>query len=296
MKQEIFTLFKNLNLSMKEHELMDYINFCFERLGEIPNGRTEKHHILPRCLFPEFQNEKSILLELSYADHIQAHNLLRLAFPTHRGLNFAYYMMTCANGAPDLELAAENRAFLREHNPSKRSEVREKISAAKKGVSRPDMAGKKYFGADESTLQKIKLESSKVHKGTVPVVDSEGNTFKVSTDDPRYLSGELKYHGGMKKGETPRLEIGDAKKKFKNTLKKRAEKFSKMSSEQIIEHCLEMQNSGKSLISSRNPSNLGTNYSRLFNYAGLDWRKFLVIKNGKVQRLSKADKSTKRLW
>lgn len=41
-------------------------------------------------------------------------------------------------------------------NPSKRPDVREKISNSKKGQSRPDMKGKRYFGASDEVIENIK--------------------------------------------------------------------------------------------------------------------------------------------
>lgn len=34
---------------------------------------TEKHHILPRSVFPEFENEDWNIIELKYKDHVEAH-------------------------------------------------------------------------------------------------------------------------------------------------------------------------------------------------------------------------------
>jgi hypothetical protein len=43
----------------------------------------------------------------------------------------------------------------------------------------------------DSLRDDFRALSSEIHKGKVLVKDSNENTYKVSVDDPRYLSGEL---------------------------------------------------------------------------------------------------------
>lgn len=55
------------------YEFLDkYINFLFNYKLET-NEYTEKHHILPTSVFPEFKNESWNLIELSYEDHKLCH-------------------------------------------------------------------------------------------------------------------------------------------------------------------------------------------------------------------------------
>lgn len=60
---------------------------------------TEKHHILPQCLYPEHATEKSNIIRLSAREHFIAHLLLYKAFPTSRKLTFAFFAMTSQKSA-----------------------------------------------------------------------------------------------------------------------------------------------------------------------------------------------------
>jgi hypothetical protein len=50
------------------------------------------HHIIPRCLGGT--DDPSNLIELSYEEHVEAHRILMLENPSHKGLAMAYYMMS----------------------------------------------------------------------------------------------------------------------------------------------------------------------------------------------------------
>lgn len=52
---------------------------------------TEKHHILPKSLFPEFENEVSNLVDLDFVDHLRAHEVLTKT--NEPKMYFAFFMM-----------------------------------------------------------------------------------------------------------------------------------------------------------------------------------------------------------
>lgn len=57
-----------------EDYLKKYINFLIHyELVKEGETYTEKHHILPRCSFPEYENEDWNIVELKYEDHKMAH-------------------------------------------------------------------------------------------------------------------------------------------------------------------------------------------------------------------------------
>lgn len=59
------------------YDILDkYINFLLNYNKNLNNIYTEKHHILPRSVFPEYTKEPWNLVELSYDDHKLAHLLL----------------------------------------------------------------------------------------------------------------------------------------------------------------------------------------------------------------------------
>lgn len=50
----------------------EYFKLCSKPF----DGKGEKHHILPKSIFPELKNQKWNLVNLSYSDHYKAHKLL----------------------------------------------------------------------------------------------------------------------------------------------------------------------------------------------------------------------------
>ncbi|WPJ72079.1 hypothetical protein DEEACLCL_00062 [Salmonella phage CRW-SP2] len=290
--KDIKSLFCQRGLVVIDHKIEDYLKFCQEHSYD-GDEYSERHHILPQAHYPEFSKEEWNIVNLLYKDHVEAHRLLHEALPEDKSAFFAYFMMKSHNGELSEELRIKNVEMLKgEANPSKREDVRVKISESKKGKKREDMVGKAYFGASSETAEKIKANSRRVHKGTVPVRLPDGSVIKVPTQDPRYLSGELKCIIGAKKGQIGPNTDPKAKQKFKDSLEKRKERFTKMSGEEITTHCLEQQSLGKKTVEW---GKLARNFNRLFGYAGLDPYDFLEVVEGKVQRLSKARLTTKRL-
>ncbi|WDS51511.1 HNH endonuclease [Salmonella phage SeF6a] len=290
--KEMKSLFYQRGLVVLDDKIEGYLKFCQEHSYD-GSEYSERHHILPQAHFPEFSKEEWNVVNLLYRDHVEAHRLLHEALPEDRSAFFAYFMMKSHNGELSEELRRKNVEMLSgESNPAKRDDVRLKISKAKTGVRRDDMTGKKFFGASEEIIENIKESSSRANKGTVPVRLPNGNVIKVSKQDPRYLSGELKCIIGAKKGQVGPNADPKAKQKFKDSLEKRKEMFASMSGEEITAHCLAQQDLGKKTVEW---GKLARNFNRLFGYAGLDSCDFLEVVGDKVQRLSKARPTTKRL-
>lgn len=67
-----------------------YVDFCLDN-SYGGDEYSEKHHILVRSSFPEFEKESWNVVRLKYSDHIEAHTLLAEACPIRkfvRPLNF----------------------------------------------------------------------------------------------------------------------------------------------------------------------------------------------------------------
>lgn len=254
--------FSNFNIK-SEDALKAYINLIDKNLKELYEGEdyAEMHHILPKCLFPEFKSESDNIVKLKYDEHILAHKLLMEIYE-HDGLRFAYYKMKGLN-----------------FNPNQLPTVREKIRQSKLGKPRPDIKGKKYFGASDEKA-KIGIEKMKTKlKNTIVVKDKEGNKFRVSVNDDRYISGELvPFWLGEKRpnsGTRNKLVLGAV-------LVARQEKYNKIlsySKDELVDYMVKSYNAGKKLFTKK--GNLHSNFSRLVN------EKFDKndIKNLVVQRL-----------
>lgn len=53
------------------------------------------------------------------------------------------------------------------------------------------MSNRNGVKINSKLFESLRIQQSKFHKNKVTVRDSDGNTMKVSSNDPRYLSGEL---------------------------------------------------------------------------------------------------------
>jgi len=67
-------------LFLEKHESIDnceyldkYINFLINYKLDDNIDYTEKHHILPKCFFPEYKDDEWNIIELSYEDHKVVH-------------------------------------------------------------------------------------------------------------------------------------------------------------------------------------------------------------------------------
>lgn len=260
---EIFLSKFNCDINL----LKEYVDFC---LNNSYSGEEykEEHHILLQAHFPEIKKEIWNIVNLKYMDHVKAHELLAKVLPSDRIANMAHFFMKANCGQLDDNLRAENaKRIAGDNNPAKRDEVRDKISRSKKGKSRSDMVGTKYFGASEETIKIISDKASKFHMGTVPVRLTDGSVIKIKTDDPRYLSGELKCIIGAKKGQVGTLVDPEVNARFRDTLDKRKQKFASMTGEEIALHCVKRQAEGKVVIDG---GKMATNFSRLFKFANLN--------------------------
>lgn len=298
MKDQKFYVDKivNDNAVVNLEALDRYVDFCLtKQVGCDDSGvYTEKHHILPKSLYPDLKRVSWNIVCLAYIDHVSAHEMLCESLPESKSMFYAKFLMKSSSGELTSEMRVKNKELLTgDNNPSKRADVREKISKSKRGVPRPDMVGKKYFGASEEVRLDVARRSSETHRGTVPVRLDTGEVIKIKTDDPRYLSGELKCIIGNTAGSKGPTSNPVSKAKYHNTLQKRRDKFSTMTGLEIADHCLDIQRQGKCVVMY---GKLSANYSRLFGFANLDWSKFLEVVGDKVQRLSKPKQSTKRLF
>ena len=162
-----------------------YLNRYFKFI-ENSNGSGEvSHHILPRSLFPEFVNlfeNKWNDAKLSERHHYIAHLLLWKAC-NNKEMTYALNMMSNFRGI-------------------KTSRLYEKLRNDFKEQLKEDVKSREKFGT----------------KGLTTVIDKDGNRLSVSTDDPRYVSGELPHFlKGVKKDYPTTKGQVTVKDKYGNT-------------------------------------------------------------------------------
>lgn len=158
-----------------------YINLIriAEQRGNI-DSPTEKHHVFPRSIY----GNNSRTVTLSIREHLIVHLLLWKLCEQRYGKDhwktkkmcFAASQLgwkrRCGDKVNSKVLEATRlrmSEFLSgENNPAKTQESREKISNSKRGVKRPDMVGKHYFGANEETKKQI-IEKMRISKTGVKI-------------------------------------------------------------------------------------------------------------------------------
>lgn len=147
---------------MNRHYL-DRYNRLIEYRRKNPPIEGEMHHIIPRCMGGSDDDDN--LVFLPYREHYIAHYILAKAYPEEKGLWFAFNMM---------KRVCEGKSALYE--------------AARKYIS--DAVSKSNSGR-KFTDDHLRL-LSEATMNTLVVEDSTGKRMRVSKNDPRYISGELK--------------------------------------------------------------------------------------------------------
>ncbi len=143
---------------------------------------TEKHHILPESIFPEYKNIKENpwnIIKLTGRQHFLAHWFLAKIYGGKQW--FSFNMMRRVG----------NRSYLYE---CARKEISKVISQTNKGRKHSEATNR---------------ANAERTRGTVVVKDSDGNRSRVSQTDEKYLSGELVYfRTGIKQKEETKEKIG----------------------------------------------------------------------------------------
>lgn len=269
---------------LQKHEIVDssaldeYIELV--SLSDDPlNGYTEEHHICPKSMFPEYSTSKWNIVSMTFDRHCKAHELLYKMYQNDSMKRALWFM----SGFDESTRILTSDAFSGEHNPAKRPEIREKISNSKLGVVRPDLIGKSFFGASQEKIENGINSMKEKLAGTVIVKDSLGDRFRVSVNDPRYISGELIpfNRGDMRENSaSKRPEVINT---IMSSRSKSYEKFSRFTFDEMVEFLVDASNAGKNIFAKSKP------FSK--NYSGYVKRtKFNEndLYNSVVQRLSKS--------
>ena len=225
------TLYETFQEKLKPYgDMTSYINFCLEHSTEYSRYKTQRHHILPKCLFPEyksFKNEWNIV-NLSNEDHYIAHYLLA-KLTEHPSLISAWYAMNNKNFSDvnvPIKLIGPKQysELIKVRNKMTSERNRNKVLAKdlttgeilrvskEEFDSNPNLVGatkgrggEHFIGKHLTTM--INLETGKpekinpknvdrtkyvgITKGYSVYKDKNGNRVFTRTDDPRVLSREL---------------------------------------------------------------------------------------------------------
>lgn len=79
---DFISLFQSRHSNFTSSEaIKKYVDFCIENSTSRIVKLTERHHILPKSMFPEFRTSEENIVNLSLSNHIIAHVLLMEAIP-----------------------------------------------------------------------------------------------------------------------------------------------------------------------------------------------------------------------
>ena len=218
----------------KKHENIDnyeylekYINFLLDYKLDTTKY-SEKHHILPRATFPEFQNEDWNLIELNYEDHKLVHLWIFKAINIRTYQNPLNFMMSYYKNSEEISNAAKKGWINLKLNEEKYNKWRKSKSESMKKLSSEEQTRRsnlfwdnitdeeyinfcnemKEYWTDEKKIQKSK--QMKLFYSNVENVEKKSRESKHRWDS---LNNEerLKFKEKMdliNKDENKRLDAG----------------------------------------------------------------------------------------
>lgn len=148
--------------SSSQHHLGRYKKLVTYYLENEPTDSFHKHHIAPRGMFPEYEDDSNNLIKLPVRAHFIAHYLLA-KFTGHTSQIYAFNMM-------------------RKH--SKNSKMYAAFDAEIRKVIGDNNRGRIMSDAQREHISKINV-------GLVNARFNDGTIRKVPVDDPRFVTGEI---------------------------------------------------------------------------------------------------------
>lgn len=177
-KEELIT--KNIEFNEREFDrYLKFISNC--SINEEYNGLIEKHHILPKTLFPEYFKTSLNIKKLTTRQHFLCHWML--AKSLGKNMWFAFNMMRRIGKNSILY------SYAREY-------ISNVISYSNSGRKRTI---EERLAISERTRNKVCVKY---------LNDPFGEIHYVSKDDPRYISGEMVFHKhGSKQSEKTKQKM-----------------------------------------------------------------------------------------
>lgn len=145
-----------------------------EKLGLRKKGNGnyyERHHILPKSLFPLWTKRKSNLVLLTAREHFFCHQLLTKIYPNSNMLLALWYL---ANGDQNNICLKDSREYER-----LKIKVAEKLSQLNKGLYAS-------FSEEKKKLIQEKKKQTIIANGTLPIGEKNGMYGKKWKDHPEW--------------------------------------------------------------------------------------------------------------
>lgn len=265
-----------------ENSLIEYLKLIqqFSNVVLEDGVYSESHHICPKSMFKQYRLSKWNLVKVPFDIHVELHRLLCLIYMNNE-CKRAYHFIARHNMDDKIKRLTSN-TYVGDANPSKRSDVRRKISESKMGVERADMKGKRYFGASDDVIEDGLARMREKLTNTVIVKDADGNRFRVSVFDEKYVCGEYKPFNLGLKSENNSMKRKDVVDKVISARNDKYEQYKSFTIDDIVDLLLDYHQKGKNIF--------GKNKLFASNYSGfVNKTKFTQeeVYNAVVQRLSK---------
>lgn len=151
-----------------------------EKLGLRKKGNGnyyERHHILPKSLFPLWAKRKSNLVLLTAREHFFCHQLLTKIYPNSNMFLSLWYL---ANDG-------QNKYLLKSSHEYEKLKIKaaEKLSQLNKGVSR-NKGLYASFSEEKKKLIQEKKKQTMITNGTIPIGMKNGMFHKKWKDHPEW--------------------------------------------------------------------------------------------------------------
>ena len=163
-------------------EINNYIDIIYNYINNPPIANYDKHHILPKSVFPKYKNLSKFAWNkvlLPYDIHLECHKILS-NITDEISLKKAFWYMS------NIPKYQEVNQFDVSYMDARKHVINDKIG---KMVARDTMGKAVIVSNTDNRL--LTNELVPLSKGKISVKDKHGATFQVNNEDPRYLSGEL---------------------------------------------------------------------------------------------------------
>lgn len=162
-----------LNIILQDEKFVNnkyrkwYVNIVTKRLNDMPNGYCESHHIVPRSIRKDLENDKLNIVNLTAKEHFICHLLLARFTRGNdkRNMCFAVTNMARSNSNHDRKFTSGYYQLARIHYKKSATgrkhseETKRKISEANKGRPSPNKGNK--FGGPRTEEAKLKISKAK---------------------------------------------------------------------------------------------------------------------------------------
>ena len=206
-KDEILNYSNNINTK--------YLNKYLQLVSKSTlDSNYERHHILPKKLFPQYANDKDNIVRLTYSDHLLAHVYLYLIF-NEINMCFALNLMInrtakCLN---EFQKLSETEIIaLFENNKDNYTKFRQDLKEYSSQINKGRIHNIEF-------RQKCSMNT----KGMVVVYDKSNpnKTFRCATSDLNYVNGNYVFYRTNKKHiqstiDKMKLHSNKGKKAFTN--------------------------------------------------------------------------------